>query len=133
MALRDFKQYVGKTLAQYLEMKNDLARDQGLPIEMTIVRLFDIPADVAAKLADDYGKKAFNYFARLMPNNVHAELSEDEAFQSLPEDCQASVENYVHGFEQYAHKVYRPDVFSDPSQPAFIIDLDAENDDAFTA
>ena len=68
-----------------------------------------------------------------MPNNVHAELSEDEAFQSLPEDCQASVENYVHGFEQYAHKVYRPDIFSDPSQPAFIIDLDAENDDAFTA
>lgn len=31
-------------------MKNDLARDQGLPIEMTIVRLSDIPADVAAKL-----------------------------------------------------------------------------------
>ena len=32
------------------EMKNDLAREQGLPIEMTIVRLVDIPADVAAKL-----------------------------------------------------------------------------------
>jgi len=32
------------------QMKNDLARDQGLPIEMTIVRLTDIPADVAAKL-----------------------------------------------------------------------------------
>ena len=32
------------------QMKNDLARDQGLPIEMTIVRLIDIPADVAAKL-----------------------------------------------------------------------------------
>ena len=32
------------------DMKNDLARDQGLPIEMTIVRLLDIPADVAAKL-----------------------------------------------------------------------------------
>lgn len=31
-------------------MKNDLARDQGLPIEMTIVRLVDIPADVAVKL-----------------------------------------------------------------------------------
>ena len=31
-------------------MKNDLARDRGLPIEMTIVRLIDIPADVAAKL-----------------------------------------------------------------------------------
>ena len=31
-------------------MKNDLARDTGLPIEMTIVRLADIPADVAAKL-----------------------------------------------------------------------------------
>ena len=31
-------------------MKNELARDQGLPIEMTIVRLTDIPADVAAKL-----------------------------------------------------------------------------------
>lgn len=31
-------------------MKNDLARNQGLPIEMTIVRLTDIPADVAAKL-----------------------------------------------------------------------------------
>ena len=32
-------------------MKNDLSRDQGLPIEMTIVRLLDIPADVAAKLS----------------------------------------------------------------------------------
>lgn len=31
-------------------MKNELSRDQGLPIEMTIVRLLDIPADVAAKL-----------------------------------------------------------------------------------
>lgn len=31
-------------------MKNDLARDTGLPIEMTIVRLTDIPADVASKL-----------------------------------------------------------------------------------
>lgn len=31
-------------------MKNDLARDQGLPIEMTIVRLTDIPSDVAGKL-----------------------------------------------------------------------------------
>jgi len=31
-------------------MKNDLARDQGLPIEMTIIRLTDIPADVASKL-----------------------------------------------------------------------------------
>ena len=32
------------------QMKNDLSWDQGLPIEMTIVRLTDIPADVAAKL-----------------------------------------------------------------------------------
>ena len=32
-------------------MKNDLARDTGLPIEMTIVRLTDIPADVAEKLS----------------------------------------------------------------------------------
>ena len=31
-------------------MKNELSRDTGLPIEMTIVRLTDIPADVAAKL-----------------------------------------------------------------------------------
>ena len=31
-------------------MKNDLARDRGLPIEMTIVRLIDIPVDVAEKL-----------------------------------------------------------------------------------
>ncbi|MBO4625767.1 MAG: hypothetical protein J5679_00625 [Alphaproteobacteria bacterium] len=31
-------------------MKNDLAREQGLPIEMTIVRLVDIPTDVAEKL-----------------------------------------------------------------------------------
>lgn len=30
--------------------KNSLMRDQGLPIDMTIVRLTDIPADVAAKL-----------------------------------------------------------------------------------
>ena len=32
-------------------MKNELAREQGLPIEMTIVRLVDIPADVASNLA----------------------------------------------------------------------------------
>ena len=32
------------------DMKNDLARDQGLPIEMTIVRLVDVPEEVAAKL-----------------------------------------------------------------------------------
>jgi len=32
-------------------MKNDLAREQGLPIEMTIVRLIDIPNDVAEKLS----------------------------------------------------------------------------------
>lgn len=31
-------------------MKNDIAREQGLPIEMTIVRLTDIPSDVAEKL-----------------------------------------------------------------------------------
>lgn len=31
-------------------MKNEIAREQGLPIEMTIVRLTDIPADVASKL-----------------------------------------------------------------------------------
>lgn len=31
-------------------MRNEIAREQGLPIEMTIVRLVDIPADVAAKL-----------------------------------------------------------------------------------
>ncbi|MBQ8294742.1 MAG: hypothetical protein IJX89_05150 [Alphaproteobacteria bacterium] len=30
--------------------KNNLAREHGLPVEMTIVRLIDIPADVAAKL-----------------------------------------------------------------------------------
>lgn len=46
-------------------MKNDLARNQGLPIEMTIVRLTDIPADVAAKLTnpkncDDAVKMAEN-------------------------------------------------------------------------
>lgn len=32
------------------DMKNDLAREQGLPIEMTIIRLTEIPEDVAAKL-----------------------------------------------------------------------------------
>ena len=32
------------------QMKNDLARERGLPIEMTIVRLVDIPGDVANKL-----------------------------------------------------------------------------------
>ena len=32
------------------DMKNDLAREQGLPIEMTIVRLTEIPEDVATKL-----------------------------------------------------------------------------------
>ena len=32
------------------EMKNDLSLEQGLPIEMTIVRLIDIPNDVAKKL-----------------------------------------------------------------------------------
>ena len=32
------------------QMKNEIARDQGLPIEMTIVRLVDIPADVVSKL-----------------------------------------------------------------------------------
>ena len=31
-------------------MKNEISRDQGLPIEMTIVRLTDIPADIASKL-----------------------------------------------------------------------------------
>lgn len=31
-------------------MRTEIATDQGLPIEMTIVRLIDIPADVAAKL-----------------------------------------------------------------------------------
>ena len=31
-------------------MKNEIAREQGLPIEMTIVRLMDIPAEVASKL-----------------------------------------------------------------------------------
>ena len=31
-------------------MKNELAREQGLPIEMEIVRLTDIPADIASKL-----------------------------------------------------------------------------------
>ena len=31
-------------------MKNELAREQGLPIEMTIVRLTDVPVDVVSKL-----------------------------------------------------------------------------------
>ncbi len=32
------------------DTKNELARERGLPIEMTIVRLIDIPTDVASKL-----------------------------------------------------------------------------------
>ena len=31
-------------------MKQEISREQGLPIEMTIVRLMDIPSDVASKL-----------------------------------------------------------------------------------
>ena len=41
---------VDVTDADIAAERNALARDQGLPIEMTIVRLIDIPADVAAKL-----------------------------------------------------------------------------------
>ena len=85
---------------------------------------------VSAKLAQDYGNRAFNYFAHLKPNNVHAELACDEDFLSLPTNCQASVENYVHGYEQFAHKVYMPDVFSSPSEPAFIVNLDSANMDS---
>ena len=38
------------TESDIANMRNEIAREQGLPIEMTIVRLVDIPADVAAKL-----------------------------------------------------------------------------------
>ena len=41
---------VDVTDADIAAERNAIARDQGLPIEMTIVRLIDIPADVAAKL-----------------------------------------------------------------------------------
>lgn len=41
---------VDVTDADITAERNAIARDQGLPIEMTIVRLIDIPADVAAKL-----------------------------------------------------------------------------------
>ena len=36
--------------ADITAQRNSLAREHGLPIEMTLVRLVDIPADVAAKL-----------------------------------------------------------------------------------
>ena len=41
---------VDVTDADIAAERNAIAREQGLPIEMTIVRLIDIPADVAAKL-----------------------------------------------------------------------------------
>ena len=41
---------VDVTDADIAAERNTIAREQGLPIEMTIVRLIDIPADVAAKL-----------------------------------------------------------------------------------
>ena len=64
-------------------MKNELAREQGLPIEMTIVRLTDIPSDVASKLTkpkscDDAVKMAENlggYPQRFVAKQY--ELSED--------------------------------------------------------
>ena len=63
--------------------RNAIARDQGLPIEMTIVRLIDIPADVAAKLTkptscDDAMQMARNLGG--MPQKFTAlqyELAED--------------------------------------------------------
>ena len=41
---------VDVTDADIANEKDEIARAQGLPIEMTIIRLVDIPADVAAKL-----------------------------------------------------------------------------------
>lgn len=41
---------VSVTDEEIAAMRNDLARENGLPIEMTLVRLVDIPSDVAAKL-----------------------------------------------------------------------------------
>ena len=41
---------VDVTDAEIATERNNIAREQGLPIEMTIIRLVDIPADVAAKL-----------------------------------------------------------------------------------
>ena len=38
------------TEADVAAERADIAREQGLPIEMTLIRLVDIPADVAAKL-----------------------------------------------------------------------------------
>ena len=74
---------VDVTDADIAAERNAIARDQGLPIEMTIVRLIDIPADVAAKLTkptscDDAMQMARNLGG--MPQKFTAlqyELAED--------------------------------------------------------
>ncbi|MBP3340399.1 MAG: hypothetical protein J6L47_01900 [Alphaproteobacteria bacterium] len=51
--------------------RNALARDQGLPIEMTIIRLVDIPEDIAAKLTK--------------PKNCDAAIEMAESFGGAPQ------------------------------------------------
>ncbi len=51
--------------------RNALARDQGLPIEMTIIRLVDIPEDIAAKLTK--------------PKNCDAAIKMAESFGGAPQ------------------------------------------------
>ena len=70
--------------------RNAIARDQGLPIEMTIVRLIDIPADVAAKLT----KPASCDDAMQMARNLGGAPQKFTALQyELASDIRARVAN----------------------------------------
>lgn len=70
--------------------RNTIAREQGLPIEMTIVRLIDIPADVAAKLT----KPASCDDAMQMARNLGGAPQKFTALQyELASDIRARVAN----------------------------------------
>lgn len=81
---------VDVTDADIAAERDAIAREQGLPIEMTIVRLIDIPADVAAKLT----KPASCDDAMQMARNLGGAPQKFTALQyELASDIRARVAN----------------------------------------
>ena len=86
MALRDFKQYVGKTLAQYLEMKNDLAdyEEAVKAGQITEDKLVEVK-EYVARLEENYNRLLFAAYLLELPNRSEkkAKFNKSKANQAL--------------------------------------------------
>ena len=86
MAIRDFKQYMGRTLAQYLEMKNDLADyDEAVKAgQITEERLAEVKESIS-RLEENYNRLLYVAYLLELPNRSEkkAKFYKSKANQAL--------------------------------------------------